>query len=222
MHRILSLSYSRTAGILKDTPSARPEALDLYKKALAVAEGLASADPDNADYQRIVACDWSEMGSVLKDMGELSLAAMWDRQALASFESLAAADPASPIYRQDIAKVSRDLGEVLTRIGNAESAIEQLQRSLSILQLVPAADDPNSIVGDAALADQFWLGKAHVLASMSPTASAKEKLEHCREALNWFQKCLPTLENLRSSGSDLSAARQIEEIQRDRKNCSVQ
>ncbi len=220
--RILSLSYSRTAGILKGTPSARREALDLYGKALAVAQGLVRADPNNADYQRIVAYDQFEMGSLRKDMGELSQAAMWDRQALASFEKLAAADPASPIYRQDLAVVSRQLGEVSTRMGNAESAIEQLQRSLSILQIVPLADDPNSVVGAAALADQFWLGKAHVLASMSPTASRNEKLEHCREALNWFRKCLPALESLRSSGSDPSAAKQIQEIQRDRESCPVQ
>jgi non-specific serine/threonine protein kinase/serine/threonine-protein kinase len=222
VHRILGLSYSRTAEILKDTRSARPEALDLYKKALAVTQGLVRADPNNADYQRIVAYDQFEMGSLLKDMGELSQAAMWDRQALASFEKLAAADPASPIYRQDIAAVSRDLGEVLTRTGNAESAIEHFQRSLSILQLVPAADDPHSIVGAAALADQFWLGKAHVLASISPTASANGKLEHCREALKWFRKCLPALEGLRRSGSDDSAAKQIQEIQRDLKSCPEQ
>lgn len=221
VHRTLGLSYSRTAQILKGTPSARPEALGLYKKALAVTQGLVRADPDNADYQRIVAYDQFEMGSLLKDMGELSQAAMWDRQALASFEKLAAADPASPLFRQDVAEVCGDLGELLTRTGNAASAIEQLQRSLSILQLVPGADDPHSMVGAAALADKFWLGKAHVLASKSPTASANEKLEHCREALNWFGKCLPALEALRSSGSD-SAAKQIQEIQQDRKGCSMQ
>ncbi len=222
VHRALSLSYSRTAEILKDAPSARPEALDLSKKALAVAERLVRAAPDNADYQRIVAYAQFEMGSLLKDMGELSLAAMWDRQALASFEKLAAADPASPLFRRDIAEVSGDLGEVLTRIGNVESAIEQLQRSLSILQLIPGTDDPNSFVGAAALADQFWLGKAHVLASMSPTASANDKLEHCREALNWFRKSLPALEGLHGSGSNPSAAEQIQQIRRDRKNCAVQ
>lgn len=222
VHRILGLSYSRTAEILDDTPASRPQALNLYKKALAVKQVLLNSDPNNADYQRLVAYDQFDIGSVLKEMGELRQAIPWDRQALASFQKLAAADPASPLYRQDIAEVTRDLGEVLTRTGDAKQAIEMLQLSLSSLENAHGVDDPEAKAGFLAMADQFWLGKAHVLASLSPKISTQRKANHCREAVSWFRKCLPALEILRSkAGSDNTAAAQIQEIQRERMQCSV-
>jgi len=222
VHRILALDYSRTAEILEDTPATRPQALALYKKALVVKQALLSADPNNTDYQRLVAYDQFEIGSLLKQMGELHEALSWDREALSGFQKLAAADPASPLFRQDIAEVGRDLGEILTRTGNASKAIEQLQRSLSSLAHAAGANDPQTILGATVVADQFWLGKAHVMAALLPEVSAKQKIEHCREGITWFQKCLPGLEALSKGGdSRASAAEQIQEIQRDRKRCLV-
>jgi non-specific serine/threonine protein kinase/serine/threonine-protein kinase len=222
VHRILGLSYSRTAEILQGTESSRPEALSLYRKALAVKQALFSAHPNNADYERLVAYDQFEIGSLLKEMGELHQATTWDREALAGFQKLATADPASPLYRQDIAQVSRDLGEILTRTGDSRHAVELLEVSLSSLQNSTDASNPQTIAGALILADQFWLGKAHVLASLSPKISPQRKVDHCREAVSWFRRCLPALEALRSKGgSDNTAAAQIQEIQHERMQCAV-
>jgi non-specific serine/threonine protein kinase/serine/threonine-protein kinase len=222
VHRILGLSYSRTAEILQANPDGRADALGLYKRALAVKQALLHGDPNNTDYQRLVSYDQFEIGSLLKEMGELREALTWDKDALAGFEKLAAADPASPLFRQDIAEVTRDLGEILTRNGDARHAIEQLQRSLAVLEHVNGANDPASTPGALVVADQFWLGKANIVAASAPQASPRQKIAHCGDALVWFRKCLPALETLRShGGSDNSAAEQIREIQRERKVCAI-
>jgi len=222
VHRILGLSYSRTAEILQTNPDGRADALTLYKKALSVKQALLASDPNNADYQRLVSYDQFEIGSLLKDMGEMRQAITWDKEALSAFEKLAAADPASPLFRQDIAEVTRDLGEILTMNGDSRHAIEQLQRSLGILAHVNGANDPTSMVGALVVADQFWMGRALIVAASAPKVSPQQKIAHCRDALVWFRRCLPALEALRGNGgSDNSAAQQIVEIEREHKVCAV-
>ena len=220
LQRVRGLSYSRDAELQDDGVEGRQRALVLYKKALAVKQTLLDADPNNADYRRLVAYDEFAIGSVLMRIGDLRDAMAWDRKALTSFEQLAAVDPVSAIFRQDAAEVRRDLGQMLVNIGENRAAIAEFQASLAAASKIEGATDPATTAGAVVMADRFWLGQAHAHAAAAVQSSSPARLEHCRAAVDWFEKALPSLQIQRSrSGTDPTAAEQIQEIRAALKRC---
>src|SRR5207245_8608907 len=95
LRRVLGVSHSRMAGLLREDPSARAEALALYGKAIAAKEALVAAEPSNSEFRRLVAYDRFETGEVRADMGDLPAALADDRVALTALEDLARVDPAN-------------------------------------------------------------------------------------------------------------------------------
>lgn len=199
--RILGLSYSRTAELLRAKPSERSQALSFDKKSLAVNLALVSADPNNADYRRLVAYNQFDLAALLADMNDLKGALIKDREALVSFQTLAANDPASTQFQQDIAEVHGHMGELLARALDFSHAIPELKTSLAALDKVPIARNPHLEVGQIELSDQFWLGKAHTGLAFSKQFAVHKKQEHCSEAVTWFRKCLPGFVALRRDRS---------------------
>ena len=88
--RILGLSYSRLADVLRTRADDRPQALSLYKKALAVKQGLLADEPNNTDFRRLVAYDQFNIAHLLADLHDGPGALSLGREALSSFQQLAA------------------------------------------------------------------------------------------------------------------------------------
>lgn len=216
--RILGLSYSRAAEILRSDPAEKPAALALDKKSLAVNEALLAADPNNADYRRLVAYNQFDIAALLADMGELNGALSKDRDALVSFEALAANDPASTQFQEDIAEIHNHMGEILTKTRKFGKAILELNKSLDALNKVPLSRDPHLQVGQVALSDEFWLGKAHAGMGLSTDHSTANQ-EHCRESLFWLHKALPDYLTLRANPSGYEGPDRVPEIQRTLRQC---
>jgi eukaryotic-like serine/threonine-protein kinase len=220
VRRLLGLSYSRAAEILLDDPKDRPRALALYKKAISTKQGLVAAEPTNAEFQRLVAYDQFTMAEALAGMGDKNAALSQDREALSAFQKLAATDPANAQFQQDIGRVRSDIGRVLMNMGEPSQGIEQFRLSLATLEKLPDARNPQSLVGFAVIADELWLGKAHVLLASSRKASRQEAVQHCRDAEVWFSKCLPPFQELRDHAPpQYGGAARVDEIDRETMRC---
>jgi non-specific serine/threonine protein kinase/serine/threonine-protein kinase len=195
--RILGLSYSRTAEIVRVNPDAWPEALALYAKALAIKKALAQQDPNNTDYRRLVAYDEFTMANLMADLNDAKGALSLEREALASFQQLAAADPANAQFQQDIAELRADMGATLIKLGDLAGAQEQLKISLASAEKMKGAENPQLTPGRIVAMDEFRLGKVYFLMASAKAASARQRAEDCRQAEQWLQKSLPVVEFLK-------------------------
>jgi len=218
--RVLGLSYFRAADILKEDPNDRPQALALYKKAIATTQTLASADPNNADYSRMVAYDQFALAQLLGSMKDTNGALAQDHEALSAFQKLADADPANAQYQEDLAVVRGDIGDVLIDKGDLKGAIETLRLSLARAETMSDAKNPQSRIGFIVASNQFLLGKANFMMASVKEESLQQRIDHCREANSWFQKCLPAFEILRDHApSEYGGATHVDEINKDRLRC---
>jgi eukaryotic-like serine/threonine-protein kinase len=218
--RILGLSYSRAAEILREDPKERSQALALYKKAITAKQGLVAAEPNNAEFQRLVAYDHFSIGELLATMDQNDAALAQDREALSSFQKLAAGDPANMQFQQDIGRVRAQIGQVLIDLGQLSTGMDQLRSSLSTLESIPDASNQRSLVGFTILTDQLWLGKVQVMLASSKSASRQQAAEHCREADSWFSKCLPGFEAIRDHASpQYEGAALVNEVNQETARC---
>jgi tetratricopeptide (TPR) repeat protein len=222
LRRVLGLSYSRTAEILRDDPPTRVEALALYRKAIDTKETLVAEDPGNAEFRRLVAYDQYDMARLLAVMKDLTHALSQDRQALSSLQKLAGADPGNAQLDQDIGLVRGHIGELLTSLGDLSNAIEQLRLSLISLEKLPGAQDPRLLTGSTVATDQFWLGMAHTLIASSRTLAPERRAEECREANRWFQKSLPAFVLIRDHAPpEGGGTDRVEEIRHEMSRCDA-
>jgi tetratricopeptide (TPR) repeat protein len=218
--RMLGLSYSRLAGSLADDSARQNEALDLYKKAIAIKQALVQADPTNAEFQRLVAYDKFARAELLANMKQPEAALAGHREALAEFQKLAAADPANAQLQQDLGRVREDMGEILAGLGRTPDALQQFKTSLAVLAKLPGADDPHTLNGGTVLMDQLWLGKVHTSMAASGNLPEKEVMAQCREAQSWFAKCLPGWQELRDHApAQYGGAERVAEIQTEKASC---
>ena len=222
VRRLLGLSYFRAADVLKDDPNNYPQALALYKKAIVTTQALIVADPNNTDFRRMVAYDQFAMGQLLANMKDASAALAQDREALSSFQKLAAYDPANAQFQEDIAAVRSEIGEVLVNTGKPGDAIESLHLSINAAQSMSNATNPQSRIGYILVSGQFFLGKANIMLATSSQTPSQQKVEHCREASSWFQKCLPAFAFLRDHApSDYNGADRVTTIQHEMTVCEA-
>lgn len=218
--RLLGLSYSRAAEIYLDNPKDQPRALALYKKAISTKQTLVTADPTNADFQRIVAYDRFTMAGLLASMGQKNEGLSQARAALAVFRKLAASDPASAQFQQDIGRDLAEIGRILTEMNDPVHAMEQFRTSMTTLEKLPDAKNVQSLVGYAILEDELWMGKAEVRLASAPHTPRQRVVEHCRQAETWFGKCIPGFEILRDHAPvQYGGAATLDEISRQRTRC---
>ena len=218
--RTLGLSYGRIAGLLEDKAETRNQALGMYEKSIAVKQRLLDADPNNADYRRLLAYDEYTLGN-LRAETNLQDGLSHERLALLSFEQLAAADPANTQYKIDKGRTLGHIGQILARRKKFSEAREPLRQSLDLLGKLPEAANPVSMVGYAVATDKFWMGKVNVGLALAKNTPPTKKSAYCGQAEFWFQQCLPAFQQLRDHASpNFEGTARIAEIQQQRKSCS--
>jgi len=75
-------------------------------------------------------------------------------------------------------------------------------------------------VGYGVIADELWLGKAQVRLASTPSASRQQILQHCREAEDWFRKCIPGFQMIRDHApAQYGGAATLDEISRESAHC---
>jgi hypothetical protein len=85
---------------------------DRHHAQLAIANGRAAADPDNAHQQRALSVVHNKLGELAVTVEDSTTADQHYRTALAIAERLAAADPGNAGYQRDLAWVRQRLVEL--------------------------------------------------------------------------------------------------------------
>jgi tetratricopeptide (TPR) repeat protein len=206
------------AGLVPDLATA----LELRRKALALEDPLAQADPLNSFLQRRVLASHVQLGDALAMRGDRPAAADHYRGALVVCERQAAADPVNLQARSDLALVGTRLGTLLAEDGEAEEGLRLLERSASLLEAV-VAGDPANFTTRARVADaSIGLGYAHAALGSSPKLTAGVRLAHWREAKARFEAGAPFWVEMRDRGVTTGVeAQKPERIAREIARCDA-
>jgi tetratricopeptide (TPR) repeat protein len=121
----------------------RTAALAEYEKALAIAQELASADPENVNARRNVANCYRRLGMMYVDTVP-ARGLDYYMQALAISEDLHAMDPPNIEYRYAVARAYLGTGEGLHRLQRNDEAAHHLTRSVAVFEGI-AATSPDRI-----------------------------------------------------------------------------
>ena len=189
----LALAYSYLAEILDQgtpVPGLVPDlhaALQYFRKALALDEALAGADPSNTVLRRRACAGILMLGNVSNRLGDQAAASDYYRRALDELEKLAQADPANLQAQSDFAVACERLGTSLAQKGETEEAFRLLNRAAKLLEPVVAHDSAN-LNARAHVADcNIGLGYAHAALGSNPAVARDARLGHWREAKARFQ-----------------------------------
>ncbi len=122
----------------------REAALDVYQKALAIAERLAAEDPGNAGWQRDVSVSYEKIGDVRRDEGDRKGALAAYEKTLAIAERLAAQDPGNAGWQSDVAVSYGKIGDVRRGEGDRKGTLAAYEKSLAIRERLAAQDPGNA------------------------------------------------------------------------------
>jgi serine/threonine-protein kinase len=127
--------YGRTHWRLAFITSAidsKPQAVEDYRRAVAVFEELVGAHPEVRSYRYDLGKSYNNLGLTYGEIGQPAEAeAAYDR-ALALFEELAAEDPAEPEYAKGVAATQNNRGLFYRARGDNARAEEAHQKALAV------------------------------------------------------------------------------------------
>lgn len=179
----------------------RPQALDEFRKALAIDEGLAAADPSNLKYKRRLVADLFNLAETLEKEGDVSAALASQRRAMGLAEALTAADPADAEAQGLLATVASRVGNLLVSAGKPAPAIGVLGRALRILDSLSATDPANQQTRARTAVVHAGLGKAHARLGADVRLPSGRRVAEWREARSWFRRAHEVWLDLRRKGS---------------------
>jgi len=105
------------------------KALERHQQALAIREGLATAEPERADYQRDLSISYDRLGDLMQALGQGEAARRYYEQGLAIVEALAeAAGPEHVDYQGVLVVALHRMADVEPKRG-----VEHLTRAAVIL-----------------------------------------------------------------------------------------
>ena len=111
-----------------------------YRAALAAAEQLALADPNDTQLQGDLSVSQDILGHALSEQGDLAGAEQALRASMAVRERLATADPGNAQLQRDLSLSISRVAELLHRKGDQADAVEMAKRSLAIDERLAALD----------------------------------------------------------------------------------
>jgi tetratricopeptide (TPR) repeat protein len=117
-------------------------AMHSFSTALAIAERLTKADPNNAGWQRGLAVSHNKVGNVLKAQGNLAAALDHFTASLAIRERLAKADNAG--WQRELAVSHDRVGDVLNEQGDLGAALDRFTAALAIVERLAKTDPDNA------------------------------------------------------------------------------
>ncbi|HZQ97165.1 MAG TPA: protein kinase [Candidatus Sulfotelmatobacter sp.] len=156
LQKELAAAYERLGDVqgnpVRSNIGDTPGALQSYRKAVAIREGVAAANPRNDDEQYDLAESHRLLGFLLLDTGDLADALDHTRQAQGITEQLAKNNPSDEKIAQELANVYKLMGDIeggngpSANLGNIETAFENHEKALAIVERLVKAH-----AGDVAL-----------------------------------------------------------------------
>lgn len=146
------------------------KAVDAYREALAAASQLTHADPDNAEWQRLVLISYRGIGSILLKEQSLHGSMASYQAALDVSERQAKSDPGSVLWQRELALSHDKVGDVFKAQGDLADAVNSYGICVVIRERLAKAD-PSSDVEQRNLMDAYSkLGEVLRLQGRRPAA----------------------------------------------------
>jgi tetratricopeptide (TPR) repeat protein len=183
--RELSVSHMRV-GMVLETQSHLPEALQSYRAAQAISDGLAKAFPGDARVQRDLSVSYQTIGDVLGTQGHLPEALQSFQASLAIMDRLAKSDRGNVLWQRDLALLYGRIGVVETQ-GHLPEALQSFQAALAIRERLAKSDLDNA----------QW--QSDLSLSYDEVGNVEIAQGHLPEALQSYQASLAIAERLAKS-----------------------
>ena len=116
-----------------------PRALERYRAAAEIQQGLAAEDASSVTFQRDLAYSLTAIGNTEAALGQTAAALDDFGRTLAVFERMAAADPKSTDARLGLAMSHHNVGQALTKLGRPDEALAAYRRARPAYEAVVAA-----------------------------------------------------------------------------------
>jgi non-specific serine/threonine protein kinase/serine/threonine-protein kinase len=143
----LASAYDRVGdilgGIRNPTTGEFGEALEQYRKALAIRQAVADQDPQSADAMDALADSHENIGDHLLQSGDVDGAVEARRAALQIREALANRSEDALEARRGVAVALANVGEALARVGDGAGATEHYRRSLELREALAMLQPEN-------------------------------------------------------------------------------
>jgi tetratricopeptide (TPR) repeat protein len=154
------------------------EALSLFTEALRTIEAIATADPNNRDYQQSVAESLAWLGDAQWAVGDFRGATATRQRHVALLERLAA-QSGDVEFQQRLIPAYRMLGVLYEDQGLADRASEQLRKSVGVADALVATEPKNTMWREYALKAKLELARQLLLLG-NGTEAEPEIRDACR------------------------------------------
>lgn len=167
-----------------------------YGKALELAKITASEDSNNVTAKRDLALSYNKVGDTLDSSGDGKSALENAKQALKLQEEIASADPKNFEIRRQIAGTHKRMGYAQTTMKDHNGSRASFENALrQYEQLITLDPNDKKLPREIAIVSQT-IGKTYVAA-----AETSEKKQNLSKALEWEEKSLSKLLELKSNGT---------------------
>lgn len=122
------------------------KALEYYRSAAAIADGLVRSDPHRAEFRRTLADTGTDVARTLRDLGDLSGALALQSKSVAVFKSLCKADDANQEARFDLLLAQNGMAGLLARSGQIQSALRIYRSNIAAGRVLASRDPDNKEV----------------------------------------------------------------------------
>jgi len=168
------------------------DAIDVFRKALAIHEALLAEKPGEAGYRWAVGADYQFIGAVQGKLGDLTGDSEDYRLALESHgkeleinQALSASDATNASYQELVATAHIDIGNSKMKMGDAVQALGYFRQSRSICESLAASDPSNAEIRTWVAYCDKAIGKA-----LAKTGDINGALEQSEKALAGYTKLL--------------------------------
>ena len=186
LQRELAAAYDRVGDVLGYDGAANlgefPEALQSYKKALAIREASALANPADSQIQSDLLNEYFHLSFVLNSTGDYTEALDDLHKALPVAEKLAASHP-DPRYQDWLAGLYWQIGNVLKQRGDYSGALDSFRRAASIREPIALDPSANSLFRTHLAGDYDGLGQM-----LFRTGEVNQSLETSTKGLQILQQ----------------------------------
>jgi len=179
--------------------------LQSYKKALAIRESAAAANPENLAIQAALLNDYFRLSFTLNDAGDQTGALENIDKAIPLAQRIVAAHP-DPQNQDWLAGFYWENGNILLRLGRNDDALASYRRGVAIREPIASGLNANPLLRTHLAADYVGLGKA--MSASGDVAHALDPLKQGADLLQQLSRMDPTnatlMEYLAESNSVLA------------------
>lgn len=201
--RLLGIVYERM-GTMQEAEKNFAEALETYRKSLAIREALATEFPNHADVVRDAAIAQEKIGNAMTALGNLNAALENRRNSLEIFQKLARSDSKNVQAQRSVAISYTHLGDLLgnpesPNLGKLSEALENYRKALEIYLMLDAAVPSNS--SNRKYLAELYASIGTVNAKLAATAAnALDRDALIKQARRSYYQSLETWLDLQTQG----------------------